>query len=110
MHEQINDSDSITEGQYFFPVIPCPKTEEEALDLILNDQKSDVANDASPMPVADLDLELQSTSFLDQERQVKAVLEFKELKMQRSMHFTHIESQRLELFSMSPSQVAEQAV
>jgi hypothetical protein len=38
---------------------------------------------------------------------VSEKLDFKEFKMQRSMNFTQIESQRMELFSMSPSQLAQ---
>ena len=84
MLEQIEESDSYVEGEYFFPVIACPKTEAEAADLkkLLDEDKSMVAVDASPLevvasesfgPNADLGIRLQDSSFFDETEEFEQV-------------------------------------
>lgn len=52
MMQQIDETESIVEGEYFFAVVACPKNDEEAAELrrCLEESKSHVAVDESPLP------------------------------------------------------------
>lgn len=71
--EQIVDDDSIVEGEYFFPIFRCPRTELEAntLKRALEEDKSVWGNgDSSPQqfaesfgPTTDLALKMQDSNY-----------------------------------------------
>lgn len=74
LKDQIDENDSIVEGEYFFPIFRCPRTEVEAAMLknALEEDKSVWGNcDSSPHqafgesfgPTADLALKMQDSQF-----------------------------------------------
>lgn len=114
--EQIDESESMQDGVYFFALIALPKSDQEATQLryALDEDRSvwgNEGNDNSPLLAEgnDLDIRYQDSMFFGTEDcKTETDLRYHgSLKMQRSQQFAMLESQKRELVGMTASELAE---